>query len=290
VVADGGEIAVNDINDINEKSPSPLGEGLGWGLSSSGNFDQNGQPTPPAPPLKGRGAEAYRIIGTPTPGGILIVSDHASNRVPPDIDLGIAPELLNQHIAIDLGVAEIGALMAQQPGTAAFQGNVSRLVCDFNRDADSSGVVPLISDGHEIPGNAGQREARIARFFDPYHAALAQVLAEAPPALILSLHSFTPRLATSDEPRPWHVGVLYNQDDRAARIAIPLLETEGLCVGDQQPYSGVLLNATMNRHAEARGRPYLGIELRQDLVGDVERWAERLGLIVAEVAKAFIKA
>jgi len=57
--------------------------------------------------------------------------------------------------------------------------------------------------------------------------------------------------------RPWHVGVLYNEDDRAARVAIPLLEAEGLMVGDQEPYSGRLLNATMNRHAEAEGRPYL---------------------------------
>ncbi len=230
-------------------------------------------------------AEAFRILGTPTQGGILIVSDHASNRVPPDIDLGIASELLDQHIAIDIGVAEIGALMAQQPGTAAFQGNVSRLVCDFNRYPGSPGVVPLESDGHLVPGNTGQREERIARFFDPYHAALEQVLAQTPPALILSLHSFTPALATCTKPRPWHIGVLYNADDRAARIAIPMLEAEGLCVGDQQPYSGVLLNATMNRHAEEQQRPYLGIELRQDLVGDAAGWATRLARIADEVAR-----
>ena len=30
-----------------------------------------------------------------------------------------------------------------------------------------------------------------------------------------------------------------------------MLEAEGLIVGDQQPYSGKLLNYTMNRHAEA---------------------------------------
>lgn len=212
--------------------------------------------------------EAFRIIGEPQAGDILVVSDHASNRVPDDIALGIAPELLDQHIAVDIGVAAIGAMMAQQPGFSAFQGYVSRLVCDFNRYPDSDGVVPMVSDGHAIPGNAGQRQARIARFFDPYHYALTGALEQAPPALILSLHSFTPALATCDKPRPWHVGVLYNQDDRAARVAIPMLEAEGLCVGDQQPYSGVLLNATMNRHAEPFGRPYLGIELRQDLAGD----------------------
>ena len=234
--------------------------------------------------------EACRILGTPRFGGILVVSDHASNHVPADIDLSIDPILLEQHIAVDIGVGPIGALMAQRPGVAAFQGAVSRLVCDFNRDVHAPGVIPIASDGHAIPGNAldhAARAGRIARFFEPYHAALARLLDDAPPALILSLHSFTPHLATSDEPRPWHCGVLYNDDDRAARIAIPLLEAEGLVVGDQLPYSGRLLNATMNRHAEAEGRPYFGIEIRQDLIGDgagQAEWAERLGRICNEVA------
>ncbi len=235
-------------------------------------------------------SEAWRLIGTPRFGGILVVSDHASNAVPDDIDLGIDPALLNQHIAVDIGVGPIGALMAERAGVATFQGGVSRLVCDFNRDADSPGAIPIASDGHAIPGNALDQvghQARLARFFDPYHAALARLLADMPPALILSLHSFTPQLATSDEPRPWHCGVLYNADDRAARIAIPLLEAEGLIVGDQQPYSGRVLNATMNRHAEAEGRPYFGIEIRQDLIAEASgqaQWAERLARICNEVA------
>lgn len=237
-------------------------------------------------------SEAYTILGEPRFGGILVVSDHASNRVPDDIDLGIAPELLNEHIAVDIGVAEVGALMARRTGIAAFQGRVSRLVCDFNREEHLPTVVPIASDGHAIPGNAldqAGHEARLARFFRPYHDALAELLADVPQALILSLHSFTPQLASSDEPRPWHVGVLYNEDGRAARIAIPLLEAEGLCVGDQLPYSGRLLNATMNRHAEADGRPYVGIEVRQDLIGHAEgqaEWAERLARIANQVAVA----
>ena len=234
--------------------------------------------------------EAWRLIGTPRFGGILVVSDHASNRVPEDIDLGIEPALLAQHIAVDLGVAEVGALMAQRSGIAAFQGNVSRLVCDCNREEHAPAVIPIASDGHAIPGNAldhAGHQARLERFFHPYHAALADLLDASPPALILSLHSFTPQLATSDEPRPWQVGVLYNQDDRAARLAIPLLEAEGLIVGDQEPYSGQLLNATMNRHAEADGRPYVGIEIRQDQIATPVQqavWAERLARICNEVA------
>jgi len=234
--------------------------------------------------------DAFRLLGTPRFGGIMVVSDHASNRVPDDIDLGIDPALLDQHIAVDIGVAGIAERMVARPGIAAFLGNVSRLVCDFNREEHAPAVIPIASDGHAIPGNAldhAGHEARLARFFRPYHAALADTLDAAPAALILSLHSFTPRLATSDEPRPWQIGVLYNEDDRAARIAIPLLEAEGLIVGDQEPYSGRLLNATMNRHAEAEGRPYLGVEVRQDQIGTAEgqaRWAELLARVANQVA------
>lgn len=239
-------------------------------------------------------AESHLLLGTPRFGGILVVSDHASNRVPAGIDLGIDPGLLSQHIAVDIGVAEVGALMAERPGVAAFQGNVSRLVCDFNRDEHVPAVIPIASDGHAIPGNAldhAGHEARLERFFRPYHTALADLLERVPQALVLSLHSFTPRLASSDEARPWQVGVLYNEDDRAARLAIPLLEADGLVVGDQQPYSGRLLNATMNRHCEADGRPYLGIEIRQDEISDSAgqmAWAERLWRIANRVAVQFI--
>jgi predicted N-formylglutamate amidohydrolase len=234
--------------------------------------------------------EAFRMLGTPRFGGILVVSDHASNHVPGDVELGIDPDLLNQHIAVDIGVGAVGAMMAQRSGIAAFQCGVSRLVCDVNREPHAPGVIPIASDGHAIPGNAIDHAghlARLDRFFHPYHTALARVLEEAPPALILSLHSFTPQLASSAQQRPWQVGVLYNEDDRAARIAIPLLEAEGLVVGDQQPYSGKLLNYTMNRHAETDGRSYLGIEVRQDQIGDAvgqAAWAERLAGLCNRVA------
>lgn len=236
-------------------------------------------------------SDAFRLVGTPRFGGILVVADHASNRVPDDIDLGIDPSLLTQHIAVDIGVREVAETMAGQAGIAAFLCNTSRLVCDCNRDEGAPAIVPIASDGHAIPGNElthAEHEARLDRFFRPYHAALADQLDAAPPALILSLHSFTPQLASNpQENRPWHVGVLYNEDGRSARIAIPLLKAEGLVVGDQQPYSGKLLNATMNRHAEAEGRPYLGIEVRQDEIGDAVGqavWAERLARICNAVA------
>lgn len=235
-------------------------------------------------------SEAFRQLGTPTPGGIVCTADHASNRVPEDIALGIPAHLLDEHIAVDIGTEAIAERLARNHAIPAHIAAVSRLVCDLNREEDAPGLVPEASDGHSIPGNIGvDREARLARFHRPYHTALAEWLAAAQPGLILSLHSFTPRLETSDAARPWEVGVLYNTDDRAARIAIPLLAAEGLNVGDNLPYSGRDLNYTMNLHAEGAGRPYLGVELRQDLTrtpADHARWAAMLADIAQRVASA----
>ena len=236
------------------------------------------------------GFQPYEIIDGQSgmPGAnILIIADHASNCIPPGIDLGIAPEDLNKHIAIDIGVASVTRALCAALGCGAVLAGVSRLVIDFNREEDSHGLVPMISDGIAIPGNAGTDvEARLAAYYRPYHAAAARMLDAIVRPLILSLHSFTPRLASRpDEQRPWDIGILYNTDDRAARIAIPMLTDAGLFVGDQLPYSGTALNATMNLHAEARGTPYLGVEMRQDHVGDdagAKRMADALAPVLIE--------
>lgn len=218
---------------------------------------------------------------------LLIIADHASAHVPGDIDLGIDSALLSSHIAVDIGVAEVSRLLADQLGCKAIMGGVSRLVIDLNREEDAPGLLPVMSDGHAIPGNRHADLAeRMIRFHHPYHHHIGWLLDGMGSPFILSVHSFTPRLASDPgQQRPWDIGILYNEDDRAARIAIPLLEALGLNVGDQLPYSGKVLNATMNRHAESNGIPYLGIEMRQDLVGDAagqKRFADILGPIVLE--------
>ena len=228
----------------------------------------------------------FHILGDPA-ASILIIADHASNHVPADIDLGLPPEVMNEHVAVDIGVADVARLLVEDLGCCAILGGVSRLVIDYNREPDSAGLVPVQSDGHHIEGNRVAEVAdRLVRFYDPYHAEVAALVAQAHKPFILSLHSFTPQLRTKpEEQRPWEIGILYNQDERAARIAMPLFEAAGVVVGDQEPYSGKLLNASMNRHAEANGRPYLGIEMRQDLVSDAAGHA-RMAAILAPVLTA----
>ncbi|MEP2104043.1 MAG: N-formylglutamate amidohydrolase [Parasphingorhabdus sp.] len=216
--------------------------------------------------------EPYEIFGVPQERGVLIVVDHASNHVPPDIDLGIDRALLEEHIAYDIGVANVARYMSETPGYLSILGTVSRLVVDLNRYPEEIGVIPKQSDGIEITGNAidrAKREARLDRFFHPYHNRVAGLVRDLDPVLMLFLHSFTPQLRTNGaESRPWEVGVLYNEYETASRLAIQFLEQEELVVGDQQPYSGKDLHATMKRQAEDIGKAYTEIEIRQDMVAE----------------------
>ena len=225
------------------------------------------------------------VIPGDTTGGLLLVADHASNHVPADIDLGIDPALLDQHVAIDIGVAPLAHALCRALDCPGLLARVSRLVLDTNRAPGSPGLIPAVTDGHPVPGNAALddagRRARMARFWQPWHDGVAAHIDRHRPRLILSLHSFTPRLATSDEDRPWHVGILYNRDDRAAALAIPALRAAGIPTGDNQPYSGRVLNFTMDAHAEANGVAYLGVEVRQDLIADTAG-VERMSKIITQ--------
>ena len=224
---------------------------------------------------------------------LLLIADHASSAVPPGIDLGIDMALLGNHIAVDIGTAALTRAMAAALAAPAIVARVSRLVIDCNRDPAVAEVIPVASDGHVIPGNllltTIERALRIDAIHAPYHAAIAASIARIRPALMVSIHSFTPQLATRpDDARPWPIGILYNEDDRAARLGLDWLAGQGLLAGDNQPYSGRVLNYTMDRHAEAGGIPYLGLEVRNDGLRDaagVGHWAAVLADTVRAVCR-----
>ena len=79
------------------------------------------------------------------------------------------------------------------------------------------------------------------------------------------------------DPRPWHVGVLWDRDARLAQPLLDALYAEGdLIVGDNEPYTGQLEGDCMWRHATSAGLPMRSIEIRQDLIRDAagqEAWA-----------------
>jgi predicted N-formylglutamate amidohydrolase len=223
------------------------------------------------------------------PGGILLICDHASNLVPAGINLGIDAALLDKHIAIDIGAAPLTRALAARLQAPAILATASRIVIDLHRQPDHPSLIPATSDGHAIPGNeAVDRLDRISRFHAPYHRAIAALIRTEQPSLLASIHSFTPRLESDGAgERPWQAGILSNRDRRAADLAVRLLSEAGIVTGDNQPYSGRILNATLNRHGEAAGIPSLAIEIRNDLIRDsagVARWTDILAPILVEIS------
>lgn len=239
--------------------------------------------------------ETFQIVGGRANAGLVIVCDHGGNAFPPGYGtLGLPASELKRHIAYDIGAGEVTRRLAVMLDCPALITRYSRLLIDLNRGADDPTLVMRISDGAIIPGNRqidlAEREARIARFYRPYHAAIDRVLdtclAQHPPAL-LSIHSFTP--VWRGTLRPWHAAVLWDVDGRFARPLLDALraETDGLTIGDNEPYSGSLVGDTMWQHGTQRGLPHALIEIRQDLIADAAgqaAWAERLARIMQDLA------
>jgi predicted N-formylglutamate amidohydrolase len=224
----------------------------------------------------------------------LLLGDHAGNGVPHALDgLGLGRADLDRHIALDIGVAGLGARLSAQLDAPFVAQRYSRLVIDCNRSLADTGSIAAVSDGTRIPGNAdlpsADRQARAAAIFAPYHAAIAALIAERDtagrPTVLVSLHSFTPSL--SGVGRPWQLGVLYGGGQAAfARRVLRALEREsGLTIGDNEPYRMDATDHTIPRHAFAAGRGYVEIEVRQDEIAD-EAGLDRIAAILARALRA----
>lgn len=236
---------------------------------------------------------AFEVIGGRAGAGLVLVADHASNRVPEELgDLGLPEAEFRRHIAYDIGVEAVTRGLAARLDVPAVLSRVSRLVIDANRGDDDPTLVMRLSDGAVIPGNAridgAERRRRIEAYWRPYDEAIRDTVdagfTAGRPPIILSMHSFTP--IWRGWPRPWHCGVLWDADPRLPELLIDRLKGDpALVVGDNEPYDGALAGDTMYRHGTRRGLAHAIVEIRQDLVGDAsgaQGWVDRLAPILEE--------
>ncbi len=252
------------------------------------NVSQSLLTTEDAPPV--------RVINPKGASSFLLIGDHAGNRVPAQLgSLGLSDAELSRHIGWDIGIGELGALLAERLDAVFVRQTYSRLVIDCNRSAQQPDAIAKVSDGTFIPGNANlSEEARARRFaeiHEPYQSAIGAELARRDASgmatIIVALHSFTPAMsgALRDQQRPWQIGILHDGGDPGfAQALIQTLQAEGdLTVGDNEPYRMDLIDYTIPRHAYPGRRPYAEIEVRQDLLGSTEgceEWADRLARLL----------
>ena len=219
---------------------------------------------------------------------IFMTCEHAGRRIPERLgDLGVAPTELERHIAWDIGAEGVARGLSEHLDATLVLQTYSRLVIDCNRQPSRHDSMAIISEHTEIPGNhdlhPDHAAARVTEIFQPYHDTIAERLDrrrdQDQETLLLAVHSFTP--VYKGEARPWHIGLLYNRDDRVARILEDLMgEERALCIGDNEPYAiSDEGDYTIPVHGEQRGIHHIEIEVRQDLIeteSGQREWSERL--------------
>lgn len=250
---------------------------------------------PPSTMTRSAHFAPYEIVDGDRAGGMVLVADHAFNALPEEYgNLGLPAAEFHRHIAYDIGVESVTRRLAALTGAPAAMARFSRLLVDPNRGPDDPTLIRQLYDGTVVPGNypikEEERQKRLENFYTPYHDAVAGLIASvaaksgAAP-LIISIHSFTPFMQGRE--RPWHVGILWDSDERAVRPLMEALRAEpGVMVGDNEPYDGALRGDTMFRHCTVNGYAHALIELRQDLVAGEDgaaEWAERLAPILDAV-------
>jgi predicted N-formylglutamate amidohydrolase len=225
-------------------------------------------------------ADAFEIVGADR-AAIVLSCEHASNRLPagwawPAADTWIEAA----HWAWDPGAAAITRALADALGAPAVLARFTRLLVDPNRDAASPTLFRDVADGRLIRMNESlpspERQRRIATLYRPFHDAFASVVASAPEADLLSIHTFTP-VYEGGPPRPMEIGVLFEREEALAQALAQKLDQAGWRVALNEPYSGQGGNMfSVDDQALNFGRRAIEIEVRQDVALDLDR---RPGLV-----------
>ncbi len=237
---------------------------------------------------------SFGVINGNVANNMVIISDHARNTIPPQYNnLGLPDSEFERHIAYDIGAEALTFQLAKMLDVPAVYSKFSRLLIDPNRGTDDPTLIMKISDGALVPGNIdiseSERQNRIDLYYQPYHDAVENMInsaiAAGHPPKVFSIHSFTP--SWKGVARPWHVGILWEKDDRFARPVIEgLAADKTLIVGENEPYTGGVAGESVDKHARAKGLQTALIEVRQDLISDksgVDEWAERLAQILTQI-------
>ena len=203
--------------------------------------------------------------------GVVLSCEHASWELPLDVNLGVELDVRRSQAGWDHGAFEIVEQLGEALGLTVHTGAFTRMFVDLNRPADHANVIPLISYGAPVPGNAlltpGDRAARIAMFHTPYWDAVRRDVAarlhRGGSCLHFSSHTFDPSLDPAQ--RQFDVGVLYDpahafEAELAERLLFAL-RTAGLEVRANQPYHGVGPAICTALRIENAGKRYAGIEL-----------------------------
>ncbi len=217
----------------------------------------------------------------------LFVCEHASNYIPKEFNnLGLASELLNEHIAWDPGTADLTQYLADSFNSCSVLCEYSRLLIDCNRPIGDKSSILEVSEHHAIPGNKQlsdeHKQARAEAIFKPFHSEISSQVSRLKSLHssfpIIGIHSFTPSFL--GQKRPYKFSILWKHETPFVDAVIKYLQSHPMAneIGFNQPYSAKEISAyTTEYHADKNHLPNLIFEVRQDLLEsreDIIHWGK----------------
>ena len=221
-------------------------------------------------------------------GQVLLVCEHAANRIPAALDnLGLDEATRLSHIAWDPGALAVAQEISYLLDARLVASTVSRLVYDCNRPPEAPGAMPGRSEVFDIPGNQNlsdtEKAARVATVYGPFRTLLADTIASFPaPPVLVTIHSFTP--VYQGKQRDVEIGILHDSDTRLADAMLELApkHTE-MNTRRNDPYGpGDGVTHTLKLHALPNGLLNVMIEVRNDLIATAEQ-QKSVGKMLAEL-------
>ncbi len=225
---------------------------------------------------------------------VVLTCEHASAALPapwrwPPGDAALRPT----HWAYDLGAADLTRELADDLNAPAVLSTFTRLLVDPNRAEGhdelfrrhAEGGRPVALNATLTPADA---DARLRRFYRPFHAAIDAAVGSSAAPVVLSIHSFTP--VYDGKRRDLEVGVLYDEADALGEGLHARLQQAGFRTERNAPYSGKAgLMYSAHHHATVHGRDALELEVRQDLAVDAA-FRARLRAAVTAALAALVRA
>ena len=228
------------------------------------------------------------IIPASTPSPVLLVCDHAGDRIPLKLqEHSLPPEDMARHIAVDINAELVARVIAAEMNSTLVIQRYSRLVVDVNRPESSPELMPQISDGTLIPFNqnisTSERRARLDQIYIPYHNRISELLNERrnSPSALVAIHSFTPQLSNGNI-RDWHIDLMSRTSMNFVHSLQNKIQTASpkLNVGISQVFQmHGKRDYTLPHHAESRNIPNVSMEIRNDMLAskeDIDGWGKLL--------------
>ena len=235
----------------------------------------------------------YTLLNPEVVGPFIFSCEHASNNLPSDVTpTAVDVHFLQTHWGWDIGAESVTRHLVDGTNSQGILATHSRLWIDLNRSLNRTDLVRLEAEGHRLSFNqdltSEDHTQRLQQIYKPFHSAYHTLVQrrrrQAPPVILISVHSFTP--VWDGVVRTMDIGVLFDECEELGLKLAELLKKEGLFVEINAPYTG---RGGLMYSVEDKGKrhqcPHLELEINQAIICTPERQV----YVAAKIQRALVQ-